>query len=344
MRTAAWTLLLILLWAAPAWAGQATVIARGMAPIIDAGQAQARRQARADALRSAVERVMGLRLESRVFIKNELLSSSRLAAFTRGGIKGYRVLAEGPRGHIYHCTLEVTVTDLPADMDCALCGLLGAPSLTLKTPPRTDPAPVAAARQAVDRVLAARKLTLLAGPAAAEADIVLQLERLEVTGGFDGTAEQARSSLVLSAREISTGQVLASESAQGQALGASRSEARSRATAQAADRASRALVIRLMDWWNHYLHQGLPLRVELETAAGLEDETALFARAVENLPGVNTCQELSREGKRLKLVARYLGSRRDLREEILSAWEDQPGMGRLRCKLSRGRVLIFTLM
>ena len=57
MRTAAWTLLLVLLWAAPAWAGQATVIARGMAPISDAGQAQARRQARADALRSAVERV-----------------------------------------------------------------------------------------------------------------------------------------------------------------------------------------------------------------------------------------------------------------------------------------------
>ena len=344
MRTAAWTLLLVLLWAAPAWAGQATVIARGMAPISDAGQAQARRQARADALRNAVERVMGLRLESRVLIKNELLSSSRLAAFTRGGIKGYRVLAEGPEGYTWRCTLEVTVTDRPADMNCALCGLLGAPSLALKAPAGDDAASTAAARQAVSRVLAGRKLTLLAGPAAAEADIVLTLDRLEVSGGFDGTSDQAEAGVTLTARELSTGQVLASESAQGQALGTDRSQARSRAAAQAAQRASQALVVRLMDWWNHYLHQGLPLRVELETAAGLEDEAELFARAVENLPGVNTCRELWREGKQLKLLASYLGSRRDLQEGILSAWQDQPGLGRLRCKLSKGRVLVFTLM
>jgi hypothetical protein len=330
--------------APPALAVQRRVVTTGAAPVVADRWDQARKQARLDALRVAVEQVMGLRLESRVLMRNELLSASRLAAFTRGGIKHYRVLNEQADGRIYRCRLEVTVTDQPAEMDCPLCGLLGSPTFRLIGPTGPTDQAIGEAEQALAKLLGAHRMILLAGPDASDAEIAVHLEELQMTGSFDGSAETAQARLRISAREISSGQVLAAESAESRALGISRDQARAQAAGLAAQKAGQNLLIRVSAWWNHYLQAGLPLWVEFSVPDGRDQALASFARKLEDLAGMNTCQQLERSQSKARFLAHYLGPRQDLQDEILAAWQEHAGLGRLRCLRSQGRVLAFSLL
>ncbi len=335
---------LVLLCCSAALAADTTLTVTGIAAVQDGRVGQARQRAKADALRSAIEQVVGLNLQSRVIIKNELLSSSRLVAYTRGGIKGYRVLEEKLTPGRVWVKLLVTVTDAPASVaGCPACRVLGWPAFYVHSGAPGRWPEVAAARAAVEGGFSDRHFVVRRAGAAPGANVVIELKNWQSSGDFDGTGHQARVAFTASALLAGTRQVLASVRVSAQALHPNRDQAMAQAGTRAGRQACRELLPRLAAWWNHYLAGGLPIEVLLKTPPRSEALAGRFTRALETIPGVVQVRELSFGGGRTRLVVRYRGPAGWLRREVNDALKGAAGFARLRCESSRPRRLVFRL-
>jgi hypothetical protein len=80
------------------------------------GQAvlMAKRGAKLDALRSMVEQVLGLRIDSQTTVKDMVTESDHIASESNGLIRGFRVIGENPdhASGIYTVTMELKLYDV----------------------------------------------------------------------------------------------------------------------------------------------------------------------------------------------------------------------------------------
>jgi hypothetical protein len=109
----------------PALAAQ-TVTATGTAAILNRDAAQARDRAVENALRSAVEQVVGTLVDSETLVQNSQLLSDKIFTQTTGYISNYKIVKERPdtETNIYSVTVEATVKEGNLQDDLNSMGLL----------------------------------------------------------------------------------------------------------------------------------------------------------------------------------------------------------------------------
>ena len=87
-----------------------TILSEGYGTIIQGDTAQARDEAIQDARVKALEKVMGIYVDSQSIIQNEMLLDSTIRDTTQGFIKDYRILEEGiAYGDLYRVKIEAWV-------------------------------------------------------------------------------------------------------------------------------------------------------------------------------------------------------------------------------------------
>lgn len=106
--------------------GQTTVKATGTAAILHHDAAQARDKALDNALRTAVEKVVGTMVDSESLVKNNDLISDKIYTQTTGYISGYKVLSEKKDEdvNIYSVTVEAKVKNGSLTNDLHSMGIL----------------------------------------------------------------------------------------------------------------------------------------------------------------------------------------------------------------------------
>jgi hypothetical protein len=117
-----------------------------MATIIDQDVAQARDQAIADARVKALEKAVGVHIESETLLKNELLLDSAIRDRTAGFIQDYRVLAGTERREEDLYKLEIEARVVPKDFQGKLKALLSNASIIVHIPETLCQRPVDAPR------------------------------------------------------------------------------------------------------------------------------------------------------------------------------------------------------
>ena len=86
------------------------VVARGMGAIIANDVAKAEDDAIANALRNAVEQVIGTMVESEVLVRNYQTIEDKIYSYTKGFVERYDVLSRSQRGQtIYEVTIKAVV-------------------------------------------------------------------------------------------------------------------------------------------------------------------------------------------------------------------------------------------
>lgn len=89
--------------------GEAAVVT-GYAPIVNGNVDVARRAARNFAMRTAVEEIVGVKIQSTVEVANLMLVKDEIVAKSEGYVTINRVLSEEVRGEIFYTTLDVTAS------------------------------------------------------------------------------------------------------------------------------------------------------------------------------------------------------------------------------------------
>lgn len=86
------------------------VIARGMGAVIAGDVAKAEDDAVANALRNAVEQVIGTMVESEVLVRNYQTIEDRIYSYSKGYVEQYQILSKSQRGEtIYEVTIKAVV-------------------------------------------------------------------------------------------------------------------------------------------------------------------------------------------------------------------------------------------
>lgn len=110
-----------------------SVRAEGFGTIIDGDEAQARSRAEADARVRALEKAVGVHVESQTLVKNELLLDSAVRDKTAGFIQNYRVLSHGKAdAGTYRVQIEAWI--VPETFKGKLASLLSNASVIVRIP------------------------------------------------------------------------------------------------------------------------------------------------------------------------------------------------------------------
>lgn len=117
---------LLLLAPAAALLAQQSVTASGTAAILNKDSAQARDRALENALRNAVEQVIGTMVDSETLVKNNELLSDKIFTQTHGYISTYKILSEksDPDTNLYSVSVEAVVKQGNLEEDLGGLGLL----------------------------------------------------------------------------------------------------------------------------------------------------------------------------------------------------------------------------
>lgn len=113
-----------------------SVQATGAGVIRDGDIAKARDSAIQDALRKAVEQVVGTYIESSTVVDNYQLLEDKIYSKTKGYVKSFKIVQDGPPQkeiNLYEVTIDAEVSNEPIKDDLAAIGLL----LARKGNPRT---------------------------------------------------------------------------------------------------------------------------------------------------------------------------------------------------------------
>ena len=105
-------------------AGGVTVTVEGVGAVIAGDKAKAEEDAVNDALRAAVEQVMGTYVESQTLVENFQLVQDRIFTRTRGYISAYEVLEKGDEGDLIRVRVRATVKDADLVSDLEAIGIL----------------------------------------------------------------------------------------------------------------------------------------------------------------------------------------------------------------------------
>lgn len=105
---------------------QRTVTASGAAAILNKDTAQARDRALENALRTAVEQVVGTMVDSETLVKNNQLLSDKIYTQTAGYVSDYKVVSEKPDldSNLYSVTVQATVKEGNLESDLGAFGIL----------------------------------------------------------------------------------------------------------------------------------------------------------------------------------------------------------------------------
>jgi hypothetical protein len=107
-----------------AQAGEKVVTAEGMGAIIAGDKAKAEEDAVNDALRNAVEQVVGMHVESQTLVDNFVVVQDRILSRTRGFVSGYRVVSREEEPDLIRVKVEATVKESDLVSDLEAIGLL----------------------------------------------------------------------------------------------------------------------------------------------------------------------------------------------------------------------------
>lgn len=107
-------------------AAPSLVTATGTAAVLGGDSAKARDRALENALRNAVEQVIGTLVDSETLVQNNALLSDRIFTQTRGYVSNYRILSEkaDPDANLYSVTVEAEVREGNLADDLHSLGLL----------------------------------------------------------------------------------------------------------------------------------------------------------------------------------------------------------------------------
>jgi hypothetical protein len=99
--------------------GEMVVTVEGMGAIIAGDKAKAEEDAVNDALRNAVEQVVGMHVESQTLVENFVVVQDRILSRTRGFVSAYRVVSREEEPDLIRVKVEATVkeADLVSDLD-----------------------------------------------------------------------------------------------------------------------------------------------------------------------------------------------------------------------------------
>ena len=99
--------------------GEVVVTVEGMGAIIAGDKAKAEEDAVNDALRNAVEQVVGMHVESQTLVDNFVVVQDRILSRTRGFVSAYRVVSREEEPDLIRVKVEATVkeADLVSDLD-----------------------------------------------------------------------------------------------------------------------------------------------------------------------------------------------------------------------------------
>jgi hypothetical protein len=97
--------------AAPPQAAPRSAIAKGYAPIVNGDIAQAKKDARKDALRNIVEEVLGVRVDSYKEVHMGILARDDIVTNSDGYVLVKGVKSEGASGNIYQIELHVLLSE-----------------------------------------------------------------------------------------------------------------------------------------------------------------------------------------------------------------------------------------
>ncbi len=118
-----------ILWGIPLFSQtselEKTVIVKGVGAIIGGDEAKAEDDAIANALRMAVEQVVGTLIQSDVLVQNYQVVESNIYSQSRGYVKSYRLIDKRMRGdNILEVTIEAVVKKSDLENDLQALGLL----------------------------------------------------------------------------------------------------------------------------------------------------------------------------------------------------------------------------
>ena len=105
---------------------QRSVTASGAAAILNKDTAQARDRALENALRTAVEQVIGTMVDSETLVKNNQLLSDKIYTQTAGYVSDYKIVSEKPDldSNLYSLTVQATVKEGSLESDLNGFGIL----------------------------------------------------------------------------------------------------------------------------------------------------------------------------------------------------------------------------
>lgn len=90
---------------------EAGTIGQGTAKIFNDNEVLAREQAERNALRNAVEKGVGLILESKTRVENYLVINDHIYSSAKGFVTNYRVVREERRGDVWHVEVDAEVSE-----------------------------------------------------------------------------------------------------------------------------------------------------------------------------------------------------------------------------------------
>lgn len=337
-----------------------TIVVTGRSTVQGKDFAGAINRAKADALRTAIEQVLGLKLQSQTVLHNELLDQSTLETQSKGGIKTYRMLEYKLLDDMMVVRLEVEVVPqpelTPVDVFAELSGVPRVAVIADPDAPMSTQAAMDALKQKVvdagcellDRsgILAieaelthsiAEQKTLKAA-VNQRADVVIYCRTIGSRTKFDGSSEDASVTFEAMAFDTLSGAILAVAKTTGRAVHSERFEAEQMAAMQAGNQTAAKIEPALRGWWAKQLTAGVPYQLLL---SNISNEKALeFVDEMRSQPGIVDAVLIKWDENAARVLVRYFGRSAQLQRVINSACRQTTGIKDYRVRKAEDRYLI----
>lgn len=338
-----------------------TIIVTGRSSVQgkDFGGAIAR--AKADALRTAIEQVLGLELQSQAVLHNELLDQSTLRTQSQGGIKTYRMLEYKLHDDMMVVRLEVEVVPRPELTPVNIfTELSGVPRVAVIADPDA-PLPTQIAMDALKQRLLDAGCELLDRSALLEieaelshhigeqktlkvavnqrADLVVYCHILNASNRFSGASEEVYATFEALAFDTMRGGIVAVAKSQGRAVHSERFEAQQLAAMQAGNKVASSIESALRGWWAKQLTAGVPYQIMISNVDNAQALT--FVNEIRSQPGIVDAVLVKWDENAARIIVRFFGQNDQLQRVINDACRQTKGLRDYRVRKAEDRYLII---
>lgn len=349
------------------------VIAKGCSPIKDGNTASARESAKKDALKQAIEQVVGVFIDNRIRVEKGLLIEDRIYSKSQGYIKKYEVLEEETNNNDYCLNIKALVSQesIKDDLEaiCLLQEQMNYPRLMILIGPEGKGADEAAgsARTELERIFSEKCFNLI-DPAASErlnqdsaslrdlaqnatsaariglenhADVVvLGTISLLQTGKTNTGILTSRTSLKIRVIDPTTAKLFFSKEDQETGQGFSDKEAMTATGKKVALKVSDYLIDHILEWWRDTSQTGNLLRVTLTNVEDYNDAVT-FEDVIKDLTGVTNLSEKSYGDGVLECDVRYVGNKSDFQKAVCDQMKKKTGFENINVQKSAGNNIVF---
>ena len=369
-------LLLVLILASPLSAqerGTKEVIASGEKMIEKGNVGAARQLAIEEALRSAVEKGLGVFVSSESYVKNYQILEDKIYSKAEGYVKKYDVVSENQLGNRYRVTIRALVSLDALRDDLFALDLLREqmhnPRLMIVVGTRQgkvdeaarsariqlekefaerhfdliDPATSKKLHNNVKMLLDVTKETVIAAKIGLEhhAEVVLTgIIDSELIGKDNMGFELARSNLALRVIDPTTAQIFASTEEQARGAGQTNKEALSAAGHKVAEKVAPYANQEIVNWWIPIHTRGITYRITLNNVKQYQD-AMVFEDAIRAIENVDSVTERVFGGGFLECDVVYKGAKSNLTRAIFLKLDGKPGFENLNVEVGTGNNIIF---